>query len=124
LPWLPEELETKGPEAFEIDSPYEPQFQSFAQSRSMAFTQMRKGEGWEAVFAKDALKKKWLKGIRWHRLEPKGWRVRVIPQAKFQPEAFLREGFKLPDSDAWVHLKLRAVGLHPVVGAESPTRSR
>ncbi len=123
LPLSSEQVEALVPKAWEIDSPYEPQFQKFAQPRSMPFTQMRRGEGWEAVFSKDALKKKWLKSLTWHKHAENGWTVRITPLAKFQAEPFLREGFRLPDNEAWVRLRPRAVGLHPEfrqVGHEIP----
>jgi radical SAM superfamily enzyme YgiQ (UPF0313 family) len=107
--------ETLLPQTWIFQSPYAMHLLAYAQPKGLPFTQCRRGTGWEAVFSKDALKKKFLKSITWEQMPEGDWCIEVKPLAKFQPDAFLREAFKLPEPHAWARIRTRAEGLHSVV---------
>jgi hypothetical protein len=100
------------PAAWVFLSPYAPNLQGYAQAKSLAFTQSRRGSGWQAAFSKDAVKKKWVRLAEWDEVPGEGmWRLRVHPLEKFQIELFLREAFRLPDPSAWARIEVSAEGL-------------
>ncbi|HLP43532.1 MAG TPA: hypothetical protein VK465_18670, partial [Fibrobacteria bacterium] len=93
-------------------SPFRPDPDAYALHLGLRFTLRRQAEGFLCEWSKDSLRKRVLTGLTWRETRRDGetlWEARVQPGPKFDPEEFLRKGFRLEEPDDWARIACYSV---------------
>jgi radical SAM superfamily enzyme YgiQ (UPF0313 family) len=89
---------------YAFDSPYAPDFDRYCRSKGLRHTLRKDGARRVCELSKDSLKKRIVAGLEAEEAEPGRWLVRVRGLAKFAPDEFLRDGFRLPAPEDWARI--------------------
>jgi hypothetical protein len=89
---------------YAFDSPYAPDFDRYCRSKGLRHTLRKDGTRRVCELSKDSLKKRIVAGLEAEEAEPGRWLVRVRGLAKFAPDEFLRDGFRLPAPEDWARI--------------------
>lgn len=101
-------------------SPFPPDFDRYCKAKGLRHTLRKEGQRRFCELSKDSLKKRIVAGMEAEEKEGGRWMVRVRGAAKFAPEEFLREGFRLPSPEEWARVAAYAEWLPGETAPESP----